>query len=261
MKFAAQLIALLLIALSWLHNAGAQPNNEWAWTKEKWTSSDTPYLKVREAIGPLYRAKKLNDKQLKICEKAALQKPKDALALFRWGYYGFCLALLQPDVTIGSGKVGKASQAFANGPTPRSYEYTRLRYLMLSYLLQSGPNMAELSERLLKRNRNDYFVKYYAVSHHFTGKPKDEALALKLVNELVEAEPQNALVVGLRGYLYQRWWWRYRKMEDARKSIENYQRYLELADFPAGDIHRRRTENNIKRLQEQLQKALQNSKG
>ncbi len=253
MKNLRRLAMALTIAICWATQAMAQTGKEWGWTKEKWTNSDTPYKKIREAIGPLYRAKKLNDKQLGLYKKAALEKPKDALALYRWGYYGFCFALLQSDVTIGSGKIGRVTEYFQNGPSPHSYEYTRLRYLVLSYMLQSSPQMAELSERLLKRDPKDYFVKYYAVSHHFTGKPKDEALALKLATELVDTEPKNAFVVSLLGYFYQRQWWGHHKPEDAQKSIELYQRYLELANLPADDIGRRRTENNIKTLQKQMQ--------
>ncbi|HEY0073645.1 MAG TPA: hypothetical protein VGB77_06045, partial [Abditibacteriaceae bacterium] len=200
MKNILRVTLLFLAALFQVSDSPAQSLDErWAWTKEKWTSNDAPYRKVRDAIRPLYHAKKLNDKQLKLYKQASLQKPKDPLALFRWGYYAYCLALLQPDDIVGSSKVGPVRQAFESGPTPRSYEYTRLRYLVLSYLLQSGARMAELSERLLKRDPKDYYVKYYAVSHHFTGKPKDEALALKLATEMVEAEPKNASATSLLG--------------------------------------------------------------
>jgi hypothetical protein len=243
-------LLLSICALSNIATATAQPAQWWAWTKEPWKGNDQPYYRIRQSNNQLLKAKNLNDQTLAQLRASALQRPNDALARFRWASYAYCLALLQPDVTVGSGKFSKLPEEFRQRPSPGVYEYTRMRYLMESYLLQSGPHMARLGERLLKRNPNDVPVKYYLVSHLFTGKPQDEQKSVKYAQELVRQHPREGSYYSLLGYSYKNQWWRTKNRRDAQLAVQNYRKYLQLSK-PVG-IRRKQVERSIKELEAAL---------
>lgn len=229
-------------------SAQAQSSAEWwAWTQEKWTGNDRPYRQIREATNKLFKPRKLDDKTLAQLRAASMKRPQDSLARFRWANYAYVLALLQSDVSVGSGKLMRLQEAFRQNPSPGIYEYTRTRYLVESYLLQSGPAMARLGERLLKRNSNDVPVKYYLVSHLFTGKPQDEQKSISYAQDLVRQHPSEPSYYSVLGYVYQRRWWQSKSRADAQQAVVNYRKYLQLGKLTG--VARRRVEYSIKMLE------------
>lgn len=203
----------------------------WEWTKEDWGGDDKPYLKVRKDIGALYASKKLNDTELVRLKKESFADLNDHLTRFKWAYYAYCYALLQPDISAGSGKLFKVDQAFRFEKSPGSYQYTRLRFLVLSYLNDSGPEMRALGMRMLKRDPKDVPVKYCQVTHLNGGNAAERALGMKYAKELVQTQPKEPAMYALLAFTYQGRWWGAHAKSDANAAIANYKRYMTMANL------------------------------
>ena len=203
----------------------------WKWAKENWSGDDKPYTKVRKEVGALYGTRKLNDAELNRYKQASFADPENALLRFKWAYYAYCLALLQPDISIGSGKLAGVSQAFRFNKSPGSYQYTRLRFLVLSYLTNSGPELRALGTCLLKRDSKDVPVKYRQVTHLSGGSSTEAALGLKYAQELVQTQPNEPAMYALLAFAYQNRWWGTHSESDANAAIANYKRYMSMANL------------------------------
>ena len=217
-----------------------------AWTKQKWTQDDAPYRRVRVEIDSTFD-KTRSDQMLSRYRAAALAQPRGDVARFRWGYYAYRMSTSQTTTRAASGKFSKLPQTLVVTPTPNSYEFIRMRFLVESAMSERGPHMAELGARLLQRNPKDHRVMFHQVSNLFTGREEDEQRALKLARQLVAVYPQRPNPHALLAYVHKRRWWGYHKREDAQASAANYRKYLRLAKLdPVG---RRRIENSIKEME------------
>ncbi len=222
----------------------------WKWTKEKWGGDDKPYLRIRKDISALADAKKLNDTELMRLKKASWANLNDPVARFKWAYYAYCYALLQPDISEGSGKLAGVEQAFRFEKSPGSYQYTRLRFLVLSYLTQSGPELNQLGERLLKRDPKDVSVKYVEVTHLRNGDAKDQQRALQYAEQLIALNPKEGAYYALLGATHTMLLYSENPHASAKSAIANYQRYISLSKPTGKELAR--VEETIKELQSRL---------
>ena len=220
---------------------------DWSWTTQNWTATDKPYVEAREAIGSRYKLNTLREVELTQFKKASFAKPDDALVRFKWAYYAYCMALREPSLSLGSAKLSGVEQAFRFNPSPGSYQYTRLRFLVLSYLTQSGPQLKKLGERLLLRDAKDTSVKYVQVTHLNNGDASNQAQALKYAQQLVKEQPQTPAMYVLVAFLYRNRWLGTHSKSDANAAIANYKRYIALGKLSSEQ--RSEVEENIQELQ------------
>lgn len=251
--FNLYILLLLLSTLVSISHADPQYMGapiEWKWTMQNWGGNDKPYLVDRESIGELYKQKKLNDATLAQYKKASFAKKNDSLLRFKWAYYAYCYALLQPDISEGSGKLAGVEQAFRFEKSPGSYQYTRLRFLVLSYLTQSGPELKQLGERLLKRDPKDVSVKYVEVTHLRNGDAKDQQRALQYAEQLIALNPKEGAYYALLGATHTMLLYSENPHASAKSAIANYQRYISLSKPTGRELAR--VEETIKKLQSRL---------
>lgn len=287
MKFNSILLGLVLLPL--LGKAVAAPippspqtlpttadmvRAQWAWSQQKWTDKDAPYLSQRNRIAALYRLKKVGPTQIKAAKSRSLAYPNDSVARFAWAYTAYCYSLLQPDRS--SGYMAQVSQAMALRPdpdapfgtafvgpkTPNSYQYARLRFLVAcspggsaGFSYGNGRYLIQLGERLLKRDPNDQGVKYFQITNLRTGSPADERKAIQYAQDLVKANPQDSASYINLGFIYQRWSWDRQsrflpRSQAAQLAIAAYKKALEVDRTPGK--WRQSTQNNIALLQKLL---------
>ncbi|WP_170065515.1 hypothetical protein [Abditibacterium utsteinense] len=227
---------------------------QWHWINNKWTDNDKPYLQVRSQISPLWRAKRMNRKELKRLKQLSLQRPADNVARFRWAYYTYCFLLLQSNRDSVSGEIGDVSQAFSANPTPNSYQYGRLRFLIAcspggsaGFPYGNGLYLKQLGERLLRRDTKDERVKTYQIDNLMTGQPQDERKSLRYAQDLVKANPKDASAYITLGWVCQYTYVGRRSKDGRQQAINAYQKALALNKTPGK--WRDSALSNIRRLQ------------
>lgn len=242
-KFAAR-FALALLCLSPLVLGGWKliqvagidaeyPHSiSWAWTTEEWTGSDRPYLQIRKEVDALVRQKRLTASSLRQVQSAAEEKPDDPQAQFRWGY-----ALLKaPDAGIQLGRNVYDSyavytpvvRALARPGSPRSYQYARARFLLMTLQMEVAP-LKTVGVRLLRRDPKDtrvkaYLVRYFSVSRS----PEERRQALKYAQEIVHDFPKWPGSYNTLGGVYENALFGFGDLAAADKGIAAYLRYLDL---------------------------------
>ena len=204
---------------------------------EPWTGNDKPFIAIRREVDALLASKKLTPAYLSRVRARALSKGATARDIFRWGY-----ALFQSRYsTFNFGLAAspyEVRMALAQVPSPRSYQYARLRFL-IEGRANPNPEFAGLGRRLLRRNPNDYYVKFYAVWLLTTGTSMERAEALKYANELTKQYPTRAGSHNAMARVYYDRWRLSRQVSDANKSIAAYRRclqYMARSDNSRDDI-------------------------
>lgn len=207
------------------------------WMRKDWTGDAKPYQMIERDIDQAIANGKNPKTLLEQDKKMAQKNPKDPQAQFRWGYAGWKM------MTPTSGYWEKhlyldgVFEALDNAPSPNTYEYARLRYLV-------GPHSAQtvnLGERLLsKSGQKDIEVKSHLVGDYIqligavnlrpeSLKPQLQTRAIALAKEVITARPSNAKYYASLGSVYVSCWTISRSRKDASLGVTAYQEYLRLA--------------------------------
>lgn len=122
------------------------------WLVENWSGNDTVFAASRERIDQRLQDHSLSAADLKSYKVSVEQTPQNSQAVFDWAYANYVAqktSLLQGDiVSIG---------IFADAPSPKSYNYARLRFLIAARDKPSA-QLDRLGERLLRKNNKDFDV-------------------------------------------------------------------------------------------------------
>ncbi len=237
-----------------------KPDNwSWKWATEKWTASDTPYLQIRHEVDKALAEKKLTPALLEKHRKTSQESPNDLHALFRWGY----TLLKAPYAGIDLGDIAFRTytpivQAMDKAPAPRSYQFARLRFLLMT-LRYNHAELRDVGLRLLRRDPKDYHVKFLVVQHLSGSRSAAQRQqALELAQEMVREQPKRASAHSILGYVFQRRLFLFGDLSAADKAIAGYQRFLELA--PANQQKERAQAEHLIGIVEQ-EKARQQKEG
>jgi hypothetical protein len=227
----------------------------WKWTKEAWTGDDKPFIAIRNDIdtavvhAPTGKLSALVHKY----EAVALKKPADAKAQFAWGYAAVRARKAGYDFSDRQWGVPlNISFNLAEVPSPRSYQYNRLRFLVALWW-REFPQLKGLGFRLLRRNAQDYDVKYYLTRILSSGNDSEQQKAIGYAQDLVRMQPKRPSAYEALGSAC---WLAFRGTDNraiADKSIAAYRKYLQL--IPANDKSRPQVESLIKVIQEQKAKG------
>ncbi len=196
------------------------------WNTAKWTQNDAPYLKVRDAIDAA-AAKGASMSSLAEKYKAmVIKKPLDRAAIFGWGYAA--VAGRKTGIVSDPSEAKQLSLLSLAAPSSDACQYAHLQFIVASkWGLQV--QLKPLASRLMKRNSNDYFVKYYWTRLLSFGSNAEKQVALQNAQELVGEYPRRASVCGLLADVYKGMFFTNRDISAGDKAIVEYQRFLRLA--------------------------------
>ena len=223
--------------------------SEWSWLTEKWNGDDRPYLHTVAGIDKISNRKTLLS-LLKTYQRQQAQQPQSALALFRLALVVYNLAS-EPTVSYAEGYqelgIEKINIAFQQVPSPRTYSYARLRFLIASYIMPIDL-LKTVGERLLKHNPTDSDVQFYLVRNHTAASQASErARGIACAQDLVRKFPARAAFYSLLGFVYHASWIYTHSKSDALKAVSAYRRYLDLA--PADATFRTGAQDMIDKMQ------------
>ena len=202
-RIAALLMLALFITPCWAQSFPPEQD----WIIEMWTGKDAQYRQIRNNIDQ--RMARGEDVALIAYNlRKQLRHPLDTKEQFRWAYAAYQTVKHEkdtnPDQTIGDIVLALRNADHMN--PPRSYEYSRLRYLAM---VRAFPEymLKPMGERLLKRNPKDYDVMFCQVVVLEPGVNKvDEATSLAYTRTLIKVQPNTPRPYRLLGDVYYKMW-------------------------------------------------------
>ena len=212
-----------------------------AWNAEPWTKSDAPYLKVRDAIDTATGKGTSMEALAKKYKALTLKNPRDRTSIFGWGYAA--IAGRKTGVLSDPQEAKQISLLSLKAIPPDSYQYARLQFIVASKWAR-WIQLKPLASRLMKRNPDDYFVKYYWITLMSFGSNQEKQIALRNAQALVKKYPQRASVCGLLADVYKEMFFDNRDVAAGDKAVAEYQRYLRLT--PPSDVGRENAKYLIK---------------
>lgn len=228
---------------------------DYTWVNEKWTGSDKPYIAIRSRIDKgIAGAKGQKIKLAALVDKFkanALAKSSNPQAQFAWAYTA--QEASKAGLFLDPWSVPRdISYAMAVVPSPHSYQYARLRFLVAMWWQGFG-QLKPVALRLVRRNPKDYAVKYQALSTLSALKPGEERkLALSYVQDLRHMRPNSAFSYAAIAHIYSQLFYADHDIAAGDKTIAAYRQWLQLrppAEVTAQD--RRITAQMIKNIQRQ----------
>lgn len=211
--------------------ARADLKTYYGWINAPWTEDDQPYQRIRDSVDRALADGHKPPDLLKQYQAALAKAPSDYQAQFGY-YYAAYKAATAPganDPNIGLQILGHLSTALIKSPYPHTYNYARLAFLCGQYNW-IDPKMKSLALRLVRRDPNDYDVKFYAVSTLAANPaPADRALAVAYAQDLTQRYPKKPSVYGLLASLHYQAWLRTKDRNEAAHAIAGYRQYLQLA--------------------------------
>ena len=254
--FSGALFCLLLAVPSDGQKAGMKKETpyymrpQFAWTQDAWTADEKPFQSARVA---LVMAQQQHKDMLALAKQyglAAKKKPSDALTAFKWGY-AVWLAYNYGINTAANAELFDACNALERTPSPHSYQYDRLRYLIDACNSRRG--VKELGERLLKRNPNDFYVIYYQIDLLTPGLvAADKKEAFDLCNKIIHDYPKDANGYERMASVYQRLWWVSANKSDAQMTIDYYRKGETL--LPANNPNRAKYNELISQTEREMER-------
>lgn len=212
---------------------------QYAWTYQVWDSSD-PYARVRANADVALARESRPDQLVGRYSQQASKQPRDPQALYLYAYTFYCRSVQTQK--RDERRFTDLSRLFASTPSPRSYQYARLRFVIEGHVFAT-PKLASLGKRLLRRNPNDVDVNFYIINMLNMAQPSERALAFTCAYRLARINPKRASSYSSLGWVHFRSWMLTKNPQDADKAIAAYTKYLQLA--PANDPFRPRAQQII----------------
>jgi len=222
------LCAFTAIACSETKYAGvkvAKTQPEYKWVFVAWTEDDSKMTAIRKSVEKSMTMTKLTStfEDLRSAAKRS-GKPVD---LYRLGYSAAWMSLLDDSAADWA---GKADSFLAQYECPKSYEYSRMRFILA---LRSGlPHnfYGHVADRLLERDSKDWNVMFLSVKV-LIGKWTDQRkLGLERVGKLLLEYPTNETVSNLAGDWYRSMAGSLRAPAYAEKAIGFFKETIRLSE-------------------------------
>lgn len=132
------------------------------WMADPWTGSDAPFATIRAEVDKISDQNQWSRSTLESYRKQAASDPKDPAAQFRWAYaYYKSWNDGVPFDSLGDHLDTLRALAWdlEQAPSPHSYEYTRLLYLISAS--DTPAFLTPVGKRLLRHTPKDYAVEFY----------------------------------------------------------------------------------------------------
>lgn len=216
------------------------------WTVEEWSGEDSPFTKIRQEIDHRINSQNAADLSEKYRKQINKNHP-EAEKVFRYVYATYRAATYNYAFKK-TDKPFLASLAMKRVSSPHNYEFTRLRFLIETQVLPQL-SLSSVGERLLRRNRKDFDVKYNLVRVMDGGiYPEQRERAITYSEELIRQAPNDSKVYAMLGSTYYKIWNRTNLQKYADKAIAAYRKYLAVA--PSDALYRLSAEKTIERIEQ-----------
>lgn len=215
------------------------PDISWGFTP--WTNNDQLLLKTRREIDALASSGKLTKTKWAEFYTAALRDKTTPLVQFRWAYATYKAINLAMPFDNQSNLTYQITLRLEQVALPSSYEWTRLRYLIL---MTHDPKKAyrAVAERLMKRNSRDFPVRYFYIYTFDIVSPE----ALREAQHIVKLWPKKPSAYLLLGRVNRTRWTSTSGRKDFDNAIAAYKKAAQLA--PKGSLSQRQAEGSIKQM-------------
>jgi len=216
-------------------NVSRFPEVTWA---KVWTENDNPYARIRtdveKSLASARQPISITD-QYRSTAKETVENPEN---LFRWGYATWILGKRVGNQEARERLYEVRRYLQMASPTPNTYNYVRLRFLIECRLFPGYNALDEIGARLVKKNQLDYDVKRRYVSVlKWSKSSSDRNTALKYAHEMLNSDPNSAEFLAVLGDVYTARWYADKNPDDARSAIPYLQKSIKGArsnsDWPA----------------------------
>ena len=199
------------------------------WMATPWTGNDKPFLLARTKIDQLSEQNKLTQTVLTQCKQAAQKNPKDPVAQFQWGYAYYKArndGLFPSVIAEDQANLLDIAWSLVQAPSPRSYEYTRLQFLI--YAQDTVAFLSPAGGRLLRHSPEDYEVEcYFYPSLMSSSVPGSRQKALAGALNLVKRYPKRGGPYSTLGDIYAANWLK-GDVKSGPLAVEAFQKYLSM---------------------------------
>lgn len=227
-------------------------DSKWTWTDEKWNGNDTPYVKIRQSIDKAIAAGQKPDTLLKKYQVIGKAQPSNPQAQFQWAYAAWQARKAVDKYKDQYQKLSPVREVLVKVTSPATYQYVRLRFVIEAWFFPAS-ELKFVGERLIKRNPNDYDVKYYLVSILDTSTSSAEwKTALKYAKDLIRIDSKRSSAYSALGGVYFASWLKTKNKLHGKEAINAYRKYLVIA--PKNAEWRAQAERLIKTIQKEQAK-------
>jgi hypothetical protein len=210
-----------------------------AWMTHPWTASDAPYKAIEVSLKTQF-ANSADPTCLALpFQKRAELHPRDAEIQFTWGLLALMLSQRPGGNIIGIYGHGDLARLESADPL-NVHEYTRIRFAVDS-MLYKDKDLYIVGNRLLAYNPGDKAVYDDQINALSFNTHFDEAL--RLAQQLVARNPEDASAHTFVGGVYEDMWIHYQDKRCAQAAMLEYQKYLKLAS--PNDSFRKMAENLV----------------
>ena len=228
MKKLFNILVVVAVSCGSCFAAHAQSEPQWVspyyqWTVEKWDkTTDAPFAKQTASL------RKASQPQLLNVVSAPLPASPEPLQIYRIGAAGYFLNMKFKNPK-GEAAMRQALRAMEQLKPPNSYNFTRLRFLLTA---RRGrfQELKAVGVKLAQRDPNDYDVRYLLVN---LLRPElnaeDKKLALHLLDEMKQIEPDRPSLQSVEGGVYFRLWLKNRDEGNRKLALAKYRRFLQVA--------------------------------
>lgn len=214
-----------------------------AWTDEPWTGDSRPYTAIRHAVDNATVRNQLSLKLAQQYAESARSKPRNPQAQFKAAYAAF-RAYRTERVRVRTVAppyqqlLQQASHALSQVPSPRTYEFYRLRFLVEASRFPD-PALKQAGRRLMRANSKDAVARmgFIVIASYMPTNMGERQEVLRAAQELQRLDPKNPSYYTALGTAYGTMFDLTKNPADADNAIAAYQTYLRLA--PANAPFRR----------------------
>jgi tetratricopeptide (TPR) repeat protein len=197
------------------------------WTTEPWNGDNKPYAQIRNALTTYKDQGKLASR-VALYRKEAAAAPLDSVKQYRWVF---------AEWKLGKGDKGLLvwRKALSIPISPRTYDYSRLRFLITAENAMTmgkyggSTELRDAGLRLLKIVPNDKLTSYWV--HRIrerTDSLEDKKINLNQALKEVKQNPNDAKAQGLLANAYHNLWMKTRRRSDSIKAVNNFKKYLAM---------------------------------
>jgi hypothetical protein len=178
------------------------------WDKEPWDRDDKPYMALLAKVQKELSAHKSKNAQLTIykrIQQQARQNSQMPTAIFEWGTATYIA--LRTKVPIAQVDVAQCLNSIRLAPTPRTYSYARMRFLLEK--TQGGAYsepFLRVGSRLLQRRPNDYAVKFYHIRSLRMVTETERKMGIAYAHDLIRMRPNYHQSYAALGRVYENIW-------------------------------------------------------
>jgi hypothetical protein len=205
----------------------AMTDNTWA--QEQWTGGDTPYAAARSRIESVVAAGQAPEALAAQYAVQAKNEPNNAVAQFSWAYAVRLADKDSPASKAASDRIFATCVEIAETPSPHSYNYDRLRYLLW---LQWGNGAAshflkDMAYRLLAKDPKDFPVLIGLASIYTQNKDKAaQQKGYALIQKMIHDYPSKPEAYDMLGGWYYTQYMFYHNPKNYHLAMSNHQKSL-----------------------------------